>query len=214
MIIKNRLKEIRKESRISQKEFHSEILKKSLDIDVSLRTLQNWESNTFEMKPEIAFKIADFFNVSVSYLLGYSENSLESTEDKTERILLNSNKPNNQTVLYGKEEFQSVSLTGTIDQLRNELIEKFQEESQYNSNIKNPEKWAEEWLNTFFATFEIADPPVKVLLARYYSIPENKREPIDILLNALNDYMIKDAEKLRDSERGHLTIIEPSIEDK
>ena len=65
--IMNRLKELRQEKKLSQKELAKKI-------GVHYRTLQNWESGESQIKPDKAEKLADFFGVSVGYLLGYTNN--------------------------------------------------------------------------------------------------------------------------------------------
>ncbi|WP_423217060.1 helix-turn-helix domain-containing protein [Streptococcus equinus] len=60
----NRLKELRKKTGFTQKSF-------SKEIGIPLRTLQNWENGESQIKPDKAQKLADFFGVSVGYLLGY-----------------------------------------------------------------------------------------------------------------------------------------------
>lgn len=66
----NRLKELRKEKKLTQKEL--------ADIaEVSKRTLIYWEDGTSNIKPEKAKKLADYFGVSVGYLLGYDDNDFE-----------------------------------------------------------------------------------------------------------------------------------------
>ena len=62
----NRLKELRQEKKLSQKELAE-------NIGVHYRTLQNWENGESQIKPEKAQQLADYFGVSVGYLLGYSE---------------------------------------------------------------------------------------------------------------------------------------------
>lgn len=63
----NRLKELRQEKKLSQKELAE-------NIGVHYRTLQNWENGESQIKPEKAQQLADFFGVSVGYLLGYTNN--------------------------------------------------------------------------------------------------------------------------------------------
>ena len=63
----NRLKELRKEKKLTQ----GELAKK---IGVHYRTLQNWENNKAEIKSDKAQLLADELGVSVGYLLGYSDN--------------------------------------------------------------------------------------------------------------------------------------------
>ncbi|HFI0099707.1 TPA: helix-turn-helix domain-containing protein [Streptococcus suis] len=71
METKNRLKELRKASNFSQKDFFENIVKTKLKLDVTLRTYQNWENPNNEIKSKPAQALADFFGVSVGYLLGY-----------------------------------------------------------------------------------------------------------------------------------------------
>ncbi len=62
----NRLKELRQEKKLSQKEI-------ALELQIPLRTYQRWENGESQIKPEKAQQLADFFGVSVGYLLGYSD---------------------------------------------------------------------------------------------------------------------------------------------
>lgn len=62
----NRLKELRQEKKLSQKELAE-------NIGVHYRTLQNWENGESQIKPDKAQRLADYFGVSVGYLLGYNE---------------------------------------------------------------------------------------------------------------------------------------------
>ena len=62
----NRLKELRKEKKLTQKE----LAKKT---DIPYRTLQRWENGETDIKSDKANELAKLFNVSVSYLLGYSD---------------------------------------------------------------------------------------------------------------------------------------------
>lgn len=61
-----RLRELQRAEKLTQQEL--------ADIaEVSKRTIQNWEDGTSNIKPEKAKKLADYFGVSVGYLLGYSD---------------------------------------------------------------------------------------------------------------------------------------------
>lgn len=65
--IMNRLKELRKEKKLTQKELADKI-------NVSKITVLRWENGERQIKPDKAEKLADFFGVSVGYLLGYTNN--------------------------------------------------------------------------------------------------------------------------------------------
>ena len=67
----NRLKELRKEKGLSQVAF-------SKEIGIPLRTLQSWENGESQIKPDKAQALADYFGVSVGYLLGYRDDKRET----------------------------------------------------------------------------------------------------------------------------------------
>lgn len=78
----NRLKELRQEKGISLNKL-SEVLKENYNISVSASQLMYYEKGEREPRnKEIWDKLADFFNVSVGYLLGYEEllNQIEKLE--------------------------------------------------------------------------------------------------------------------------------------
>lgn len=62
----NRLKELRQEKKLSQKEIAE-------TLGFSLRSFQRMENGESQIKPEKAQMLADFFGVPVGYLLGYSD---------------------------------------------------------------------------------------------------------------------------------------------
>lgn len=64
--IMNRLKELRKEKKVSQKEIAD-------FLGISEKTISRWENSENTIKSDKAQKLADFFEVSVKYLLGYSD---------------------------------------------------------------------------------------------------------------------------------------------
>ena len=72
----NRLKELRKEKKISQKKL-SEIF------GVTEKTISRWENEEVQIKPDKTQELADYFGVSVGYLLGYDV-VLKSIENKTD----------------------------------------------------------------------------------------------------------------------------------
>ena len=111
----NRLKELRQEKKLSQKELAE-------NIGVHYRTLQNWENGESQIKPEKAQQLADFFGVSVGYLLGYEEaktleNILKDAEEyleMTEDDLLSDN--------YSSRIKIALSEMSDILVLKNEII--------------------------------------------------------------------------------------------
>lgn len=75
----NRLKELRKKTGFTQKSF-------SKEIGIPLRTLQNWENGESNIKPEKAELLAKIFNVSVAYLLGYTDDSKVYDDELTVEV--------------------------------------------------------------------------------------------------------------------------------
>ena len=61
----NRIKELRKEKKLTQQDVADAM-------GVSRRGFQKWENGDSQLKPEKAKQLADFFGVSVGYLLNYS----------------------------------------------------------------------------------------------------------------------------------------------
>lgn len=62
----NRIKELRKQRKLSQRAL-------SEQIGVNIRTVQRWERGEGTMKSPTAEGVANFFGVSAGYLLGYSQ---------------------------------------------------------------------------------------------------------------------------------------------
>lgn len=60
----NILKELRQKNELTQD-------KLSQELDINLRTIQRWENGESQIKPEKAQQLAEYFGVSVGYLLGY-----------------------------------------------------------------------------------------------------------------------------------------------
>lgn len=60
----NRLRELRQEKKLSQKAI-AEMLA------INEKTVSRWENGESQIKPEKAQQLADYFGVSVGYLLGY-----------------------------------------------------------------------------------------------------------------------------------------------
>lgn len=78
----NRLRELRENKKISQKKLADEI-------KVSYRTIQNWEYDISQIKLDKAQQLADYFGVSLGYLLGFLEtDGKKITDDFLEKLYL------------------------------------------------------------------------------------------------------------------------------
>lgn len=62
-----RLRQLRKERGISQ-------LKLAMDLDMSQNSISRYETGSHECDYETLIKLADYFNVSIDYLLEQTEN--------------------------------------------------------------------------------------------------------------------------------------------
>ena len=111
----NRLKELRKEKKLTHEEL-------AQAIGVSKITILRWENGERQIKPEKAQQLADYFGVSVGYLLGYEEaktleNILKDAEEyleMTEDDLLSDN--------YSSRIKIALSEMTDIPVLKNEII--------------------------------------------------------------------------------------------
>ncbi|CYT78438.1 XRE family transcriptional regulator [Streptococcus suis] len=61
----NRLKKLRQEKKLSQKELADYL-------GINEKTISRWENGERQIKPDKAQKLADYFGVHIGYLLGYS----------------------------------------------------------------------------------------------------------------------------------------------
>ena len=98
--IKNRLKFLRTNKGITQDELAQIITKelKENEKPISKMVISNWENNKHTIKPEKAQQLADFFEVPVGYLLGYSDspifeldefiNLLDRNEEQNKRFAI------------------------------------------------------------------------------------------------------------------------------
>lgn len=71
----NRLKALRKEKGLTQKELAKKL-------GVHYRTLQNWETDKAEIKQDKVQIIADFFGISVAHFLGYTDNPKQYDDEE------------------------------------------------------------------------------------------------------------------------------------
>ena len=158
----NRLKELRQEKKLSQKELAE-------NIGVHYRTLQNWENGESQIKPEKAQQLADYFGVSVGYLLGYSEyRELEKALDKT----IFSNYPDVETFL-----------TQEIKELIWERTKYFYEyiDKQFYESYKNtavPPEIVVKHREDFYSSFLFLPARLQKFIALWSILTETEQENI------------------------------------
>lgn len=76
-----RLKELRESKNLYQKELASEL-------DVTMQTISGWEINRTTPDYDMLVKIANFFNVSVDFLLGNEKKAKKIEDKETEKEAL------------------------------------------------------------------------------------------------------------------------------
>lgn len=158
----NRLKELRKEKKLSQKEIAKEM-------SISEKTLSRWENGESQIKPEKAQQLADFFGVSVGYLLGYSEyRELEKALDKT----IFSNYPDVETFL-----------TQEIKELIGERTKDFYEyiDKQFYESYKNtavPPEIVVKHREDFYSSFLFLPARLQKFIALWSILTETEQENI------------------------------------
>lgn len=160
-----RLKELRQEKGISLSKL-SKILKEKYDISVSTSQLMYYEKGEREPRnKQVWEKLADYFNVSVSYLLGYSDKKEPYYDDE---------------ILLDNGSGGSVSLSEKRD---SDIIQK------YNEQLFNS---FEKFLNDF--NFVISDSEIEsfVKLLSYYNV-NNMSHPL--FLEALKRQNINQSKK-------------------
>lgn len=81
-MLPQRLKELRKETGLTQKEIANQI-------HVGQNSYSNWENGNRKPTAEITSKLAEFFNVSIDYLLGKTDikNNSDIDEEALEQSL-------------------------------------------------------------------------------------------------------------------------------
>lgn len=154
----NRLKELRQEKGLSQKAI-AELL------SINEKTIYRWENGESQIKPDKAQALADFFGVSVGYLLGYDVQEAEYVPLKLLKIGLKKmtnmfqpeelpDLPDDGWMTLATKEYEELGLDGTIIEL-----------SEY---------------ITFYA-MELKDP-LKELLCNFAKSPEENQQAVLSLL--------------------------------
>lgn len=121
----NRLKELRKEKKDTQAELANLM-------GVNVKTISRWEKGEFEIKPAQAKMFADYFGVSVGYLLGYSDKEERSSsielKNDIRRELMDSYPTNAKANLLDIIISEGYILQSTLDKCISKLDETDQQE--------------------------------------------------------------------------------------
>lgn len=196
----NRLKELRKTTGLTQKSF-------SKEIGIPLRTLQNWENGESNIKPEKAKLLADYFNVQIPYLLGYSEiryGSEQITKAIKESISRKNEQLNNEQL---ENTLKICELASFLNMDLGAIVELY----NYNSSSDSPVESLEDLSDFFLARFRDYN---KVL----YDISPTPDAGIEAVaaeyeeyLEKLQDYLAK--RKFGDNYQSAVSSDEPFVID-
>ena len=104
----NRLKELRKDKKLTQVEF-------SKEIKIPYRTIQSWENEESQIKPDKAQQLADYFGVNVGYLLGYEPESEQVSNYQKIKICFS----NGEELSFLVRNFTEKELTKITSQFNN-----------------------------------------------------------------------------------------------
>lgn len=173
----NRLKELRKEKKLSQKEIAKEM-------SISEKTLSRWENGESQIKPEKAQQLADIFGVSVGYLLGYSEYR-DSQEASFHLNKINPNDP------YNLVRARICSILG--DDLMEEL------ERQYVTGYDEPDY--SNLISFLSAVNQLSYTDEEELLLNYGILPKEDKKIIKNLVSDMAE-KVKIANKKEPWEKG------------
>ena len=173
----NRLKELRKQKGLSQKEIAKEM-------SISEKTLSRWENGESQIKPEKAKQLADYFGVSVGYLLGYSEYR-DSQEASFHLNKINPNDP------YNLVRARICSILG--DDLMEEL------ERQYVTGYDEPDY--SNLISFLSAVNQLSYTDEEELLLNYGILPKEDKKIIKNLVSDMAE-KVKIANKKESWEKG------------
>ncbi|HEM3662507.1 helix-turn-helix transcriptional regulator [Streptococcus suis] len=186
----NRLKELRQEKKLSQKELAKKI-------GVHYRTLQNWENGESQIKPDKAQALADYFSVHIGYLLGYSlsrENMLvalapytvdEDSDDNFDYDVYTA-----LSDVLGVDNLEKIKNTVSVE-LKNSFGHYFEESELWKIGITD-QQLTDMWeLHTkkFIEFIDGGDTPnvFKKLIFYFSILPPKERESIINILEGLAD---------------------------
>ena len=173
----NRLKELRKQKGLTQQGLADKI-------SVSKITVLRWENEERQIKPEKAQQLADFFGVSVGYLLGYSEYR-DSQEASFHLNKINPNDP------YNLVRARICSILG--DDLMEEL------ERQYVTGYDEPDY--SNLISFLSAVNQLSYTDEEELLLNYGILPKEDKKIIKNLVSDMAE-KVKIANKKEPWEKG------------
>lgn len=190
----NRLKELRQKKGDTQEDV-------AKAMGVTRRGYQKWENEESQIKPEKAKQLADYFEVSVGYLLGYEDNFIEtvkelSQKDGSDEAFFKAFRAYYELKMAdGTENLLTLKGEDFLNRYREEilksLIPNFNELSKhdikkYLSDDKIINE-AEQKLSDFLFTLGTLNPQEVQLLVNFIFLSEEDKQIVLNLLKSLSD---------------------------
>lgn len=166
----NRLKELRKEKGLTQQGLAD-------DLGVSKRTYIYWENGESQIKSDKAQQLADYFGVSVAYLLGYSHHR----DEYEVRQQLNKKDPNDWA-----NPIKARIATILGDDMLEELENQYMEGGRY-----NPDPDFSTLMSFLSAVNSLSYTPEEELLLNYGILPKADKQIVKNLVAEMADKVKK-----------------------
>lgn len=138
-IVKNRLKELRKNKGLTQSEL-ANIINNELSIEekpISKMIISNWENNKNRIKIERARQLANYFDVSVDYLFGYDTDPNKDFSDLIKQNMEFFPKDSDDHIDFTKEGLDKASTNDNIrPEYQENIIEFVMNKETTNTELK------------------------------------------------------------------------------
>ena len=188
----NRLKELRQEKKLSQKEI-ADLL------EVSEKTISRWENGENAIKSDKAQQLADYFKVGVGYLLGDDERRTTYLSSTIEKYSDNMESP---------VDFAGYGLLALTrgEKVRDTVIENLREITDYYGHkrfskeefknwnqekkdfmLKEMQNYADTSIGRFLAGLMTFPDKTKITIIDFLSLDKRDREAISTIISSLAD---------------------------
>ena len=185
----NRLKELRKDKNKSQKEI-AELL------EVNEKTISRWEKGERPIKTDKAQQLADYFGVSVGYLLGYDEGGGQGKIYITKEIYDHIQKYSESfETIYDSQVYAHVALnhgTEVLDKVINNIKEDFysnfisdNENESREESIKKVKYNIERSINDLLNAISYISGSLEEDLINFLSLDSEKRELLSPIIKLI-----------------------------
>ena len=188
----NRLKELRQEKKLSQKEI-ADLL------EVSEKTISRWENGENAIKSDKAQQLADYFKVGVGYLLGDDERRTTYLSSTIEKYSDNMESP---------VDFAGYGLLALTrgEKVRDTVIENLREITDYYGHkrfskeefknwnqekkdfmLKEMQNYADTSIGRFLAGLMTFPDKTKITIIDFLSLDKRDREALSTIISSLAD---------------------------